>query len=136
MIIVIVYFVFFVDKNEELVAILQKLVLRHVDLYQLNETSTKGMLWNIICHIWGWNFFSWPFEMALVTLWLVMDHRLWMVKFTVSAQIEHHSWLERQDAHFGCTVVIFGRFLRQKTLKFAQFFAKNYKCAFKKYPLV
>ena len=31
-----------------------------------------------------------------------------MVTYTVSAQIERHSWLERQEIHFGRTSVNFG----------------------------
>ena len=44
---------------------------------------------------------------------------------TVSAQIERHSWLERQGAHFGHTMVIFGEKLSKDYSIFEQKFAKS-----------
>ena len=33
-----------------------------------------------------------------------------MIEYTVSVHIERHSWLERQEAQFGYTMVIFDQF--------------------------
>ena len=44
---------------------------------------------------------------------------------TVSAQIERHSWLERQETHFGCTMVNFGEKSSENTEIFDDFSPKK-----------
>ena len=43
---------------------------------------------------------------------------------TVSAQIERHSWLERQETHFGRTMVNFGEKSSENTVIFDDFSSK------------
>ena len=43
---------------------------------------------------------------------------------TVSAQIERHSWLERQETHFGRTMVNFGEKAAKNTVIFEDFSPK------------
>ena len=52
----------------------------------------------------------------------MQDYRNW--QSTVSAQIERHSWLERQETHFGRTMVNFGEKSAKNTVIFDDFSAK------------
>ena len=47
---------------------------------------------------------------------------------TVIAPIERHSWLERHEAHFRHTMVVFGQFSSKITVFFGQKIDKNDHC--------
>ena len=80
---------------------------------------------NSITQSWSWGMFDRLCKQVILDLCYTANNYI-SITTTLSAQIERHSWLERQEIHFGRTMVIFGEKLLQKLQYFWRKICQNW----------